>query len=29
MAEVAAANGYPDHIQRSRDEVERIIFIEI
>jgi hypothetical protein len=29
MAEVAAANGYPDHIQRWRREVERIIFIDL
>src|SRR6202035_3835920 len=29
MAEVAAANGYPDHIQRWRGEVERIIFIDL
>jgi hypothetical protein len=28
MAEVAAANGYPDHIHRWRGEVERIIFID-
>ena len=29
MAEVAAANGYPDHIQHWRGEVERIIFIDL
>jgi hypothetical protein len=29
MAEVAAANGYPDHIQQWRGEVERIIFIDL
>jgi hypothetical protein len=29
MAEVAAANGYPDHIHRWRGEVERIIFIDL
>src|SRR6266853_5159063 len=27
MAEVAAANGYPDHIQHWRGEVERKIFM--
>src|ERR1700722_7396354 len=29
MAEVAAANSYPDHIQHWRGEVERIIFIDL
>jgi len=29
MAEVAAANDYPDHIQRWRGEVERIISVYI
>jgi hypothetical protein len=29
MAEVAAANGYPDHIQQWQGEVERIIFIDL
>ena len=29
MAEVATANGYPDHIQHWRGEVERIIFIDL
>lgn len=29
MAEVAAANGYPDHIQYWRGEVERIIFVDL
>jgi len=29
MAEVAAVNGYPDHIQHWRGEVERIIFIDL
>ena len=29
MAEVAAANGYPDHTQHWRGEVERIIFIDL
>ena len=29
MAEVAAANGYTDHIHRWRGEVERIIFIDL
>jgi hypothetical protein len=29
MAEVAAANSYPDHIQHWREEVERIIFIDL
>jgi hypothetical protein len=29
MAEVAAANGYLDYIQEWRDEVERIIFIDL
>jgi hypothetical protein len=29
MAAVSAANGYPDHIQHWRGEVERIIFIDL
>jgi hypothetical protein len=29
MAEIAAANSYPDHIHRWRDEVERILFIDL
>jgi hypothetical protein len=29
MAEVAAANGYPDHIHRWRGGVERILFIDL
>ena len=29
VAEVATANGYPDHIKNWRDEVERIIFIDL
>jgi hypothetical protein len=29
MAEVAAVNGYLDHIQQWRGEVERIIFIDL
>jgi hypothetical protein len=29
MAEVAAANGYSDHIQRWRDEVEGILFMDL
>jgi hypothetical protein len=29
MAEIAAANGYPDHIQHWREDVERIIFIDL
>ena len=29
MAEVAAANGYPDHIQHWRGKVVRIIFIDL
>ena len=29
MAEVAAANGYQDHTQRWRGEVERILFIDL
>jgi len=29
MAEVAAANGYPDHIHRWRNDVERILFIDL
>ena len=28
-AEVATANGYPDHIHRGRGEVERIIFVDL
>ena len=29
LAEVAAANGYPDHIHRWRNDVERILFIDL
>lgn len=29
MAEVAAANGYPDHVHLWQGEVERIIFIDL
>jgi hypothetical protein len=29
MAEVAVANGYPDHIQHWRGKVERLIFIDL
>jgi hypothetical protein len=29
MAEVAAANGYPDHMQHWQAEVERILFIDL
>src|SRR6267143_884803 len=29
MAEVAAGNGYPDHIHRWRNDVERILFIDL
>ena len=29
MAEIAAANSYPDYIHRWRDEVERILFIDL